>query len=214
MQSAPTVFIVEDDAAVRGSLEWLIGSAGLRTCGFADAESFLAAYDPNQPGCVVADMGLPGANALEIQRRLSSDGPGLPVIIITGQNDLPLVVAAMRSGAVDCLQKPVNDQRLLQQIHTCITRDEESRKDWAERALILKRIASLTARELEVMLRVVDGAFSRQIAEALNLSCKTVESHRARVMDKMQADGIAALVRMVERVGGADGLDKLPDQKP
>ncbi len=196
MPSDTTVFVVDDDAAVCDSLRFLIESVGLQVRTFSSADEFLAAYTPGQPGCLVLDLRMPGMSGLELQERLARQKCALPVIIITAHGDVPTAVRAMHAGAVDFMSKPFSDQHLLDRIHQALTKDAQARRDEAVRAGIAARVALLTPREREVMDLVVSGMPNKGIAAQLELSAKTVETHRARVMDKMQARSVAELVHM------------------
>jgi two-component system response regulator FixJ len=193
----PTVFIVDDDEAMRDALDTLIRSVGMSTSLHASAAEFLAAYDPEQPGCLVLDVRMPGMSGLDLQDALAEQGIELPVIIITGHGDIPMAVQAMRAGAVDFLEKPFREQELLHRIHQAIEQDTRTRRDRAGKAEITARLASLTPREGQVLDLVVAGKPNKAIAGELGLSHKTVEFHRAKIMEKMRADSVAELVRMV-----------------
>lgn len=193
----PTVFIVDDDEAMRDALDTLIRSVGIRTSLHASADEFLAGYDPEQPGCLVLDVRMPGMSGLDLQDALAKQGIELPVIIITGHGDIPMAVRAMRAGAVDFLEKPFREQELLHRIHQAVEQDAGARQDRAAKGEITARLASLTPREGQVLDLVVAGKPNKAIAGELGLSHKTVEFHRAKIMDKMRADSVAELVRMV-----------------
>lgn len=197
MPSDSIVFVVDDDAAVLDSLRFLIESVGLRVRTFSSADEFLAAYTPDQPGCLVLDIRMPGMSGLELQEQLAKRGYTLPVIIITAHGDVPSAVRAMHAGAVDFMSKPFNDQSLLDRVHQALAKDARTRRDEAVRAAIAAKVALLTPREREVMDLVVSGMSNKGIAAQLQLSAKTVETHRARVMEKMEAGSVAELVRMV-----------------
>lgn len=197
----PTVFVVDDDAAVRKSFEWLVGSVGLRTETYESAKAFLAAYDPSRPGCLVLDVRMPGMSGLELQERLAADGVTLPVIVVSGYGDVPTAVRVMKQGAVDFIEKPFSDQAMLDRIQASIERDLQARDAAAERASARDNRDSLTRREAEVMELVIAGNSNKEIARALAISPKTVEVHRANVMRKMRADSLADLVRLAERAG-------------
>ncbi len=193
---AATVFVVDDDQAVRDSLQWLIQSVGLRVETFSDALTFLDQADPSRPGCVVLDVRLPGISGLEVQEQLAERGLDWPIIVITGHGDVPMAVRAMKSGALDFIEKPFSDQVLLDQVQRAIELDTRRRSERAETDGITQRINTLTPREREVLDLVVAGKVTKQIARELNLADKTVEAHRARVMEKMRAESIAHLVRL------------------
>lgn len=192
----PRVFVVDDDLAVRESLEVLLRSAGHEVENFDSAAAFLAAYR-EQPGCLLLDIRMPGMTGLELQARLNERRMILPVIFVTGHGDVPMAVEAMQGGAVDFLQKPFKDEELLERIASALARDAANRAVLQELEVIRARLGSLTPREAEVMRLVVAGKANKVIAGDLALSQRTVEIHRARVMEKMHAASLAHLVRMV-----------------
>ena len=192
-----TVFVVDDDAAVCDSLRFLIESVGLQVKTFGSADEFLSECTADQPGCLVLDLRMPGTSGLELQELMARRGFCLPVILITAHGDVPTAVRAMKAGAIDFMSKPFNDQELLDRIHQALAEDAQVRGERAARADIAARIALLTPREREVMNLVVAGMANKTIAAQMQLSAKTVETHRARVMDKMQAASVAELVRAV-----------------
>lgn len=201
-----TVFVVDDDAAVRKSLSRLLKSAGYRTESFASADEFLHFWSGNPlPGCVLLDLSLPGLNGLQLQQKLQSSAHAIPIIFITGHGDIPATVTAMKAGAVDFFSKPFNDEDLLRAVREAIRRDALQRAERAERASFERRFQELTPREREVMALVVKGLLNKQIASALGASEKTVKIHRSRVMDKMNVQSVADLVRAVEKVGMSPG---------
>lgn len=200
----PTVFVVDDDAAVRQSFEWLVGSVGLKTETYESAQAFLDAYDPARPGCLVLDVRMPGMSGLELQERLAAEGVPLPVIVVSGYGDVPTAVRVMKQGAVDFIEKPFSDQAMLDRIQASIERDQQARRAEAERAGARESRDSLTRREAEVMALVIAGKSNKEIARDLAISPKTVEVHRAHVMKKMQADSLADLVRLAERAAPPD----------
>jgi len=202
---SPTVFIVDDDAAVRNSLRLLVKSVGLTAAVFASAQEFLASYDPQQPGCLALDVRMPGMSGLELQQQLNLRGAVIPVIFITGHGDIPMAVEAMQHGAFDFLQKPFRDQDLIDRIQRALERDRENRAALGERTRIRERLDSLTPREREVLALVTSGKANKTMAADLGLSQRTVEIHRARVMEKMGASSVAQLVRMVLDLGEAAG---------
>ena len=191
-----TVFVVDDDQAMRASLQWLIESVGMKVETFDSAQAFLDAYYPGRAGCLLLDVRMPGMSGLELQAYLARRESRIPVIIITGHGDVAMAVKAMKVGAVDFIEKPFDDEELLHSIRNALTHDEKQRQLRARRADIAARLAELTPREYEVMTMVTDGKSNREIATSLGVSAKTVEVHRARVMDKMRADSLAELVRM------------------
>lgn len=201
MPSAATVFVVDDDEAMRSSMAWLIESEGLRVETFDSAQSFLAACYPGRAGCLLLDVRMPGMSGLELQEHLRHRQMRLPVIIITGHGDVPMAVRAMKAGAVDFIEKPFDDETLLATIQRALELDAYQRSQQAGRAEIAARLAQLTPREHEVMLMVTDGMSNKEIANELGVSAKTVEAHRARVMEKMEARSLAELVRMVLTTG-------------
>ena len=194
--SNQTVFVVDDDDAVRDSLAVLFESVGLEAEAYANATAFLESYDPERSGCLVLDLRMPGMSGLDLQRRLNEVNAILPVIFITGHGDVSVAVRAMRAGAVDFLQKPFDEQDLLDRVHQALEKDSRHRAELKEKGAIAERIRSLTPREKEVMALVVEGLANKQAAGRLGVSQRTVEIHRARVMEKMQASSLAHLVRM------------------
>lgn len=192
----PNVFVVDDDQAMRSSLKWLIESVGMRVETYATADEFIQNYYPGRAGCLLLDVRMPGMSGLELQEHFLKHQINIPIIIITGHGDVPMAVRAMKSGAVDFIEKPFNDELLLESIRNALALDTEQRKTQAERAEIATRLANLTPREHEVMEMVTAGKANKEIAQALGVSAKTVEAHRSRVMEKMQADSLADLVKM------------------
>jgi two-component system response regulator FixJ len=197
----PTVLIVDDDAAVRDSLKFLMRSVGHPVEAFASAQEFLDAYRDDRPGCLVLDIRMPGMSGLELQDQLVERRAIVPIIFITGHGDVPMAVEAMQAGAMDFIQKPFRDQDLLDRINQALEKDAKNRAALGEIKLLRDRLASLTPREREVMDLVVHGKANKVIAGDLELSQRTVEIHRARVMEKMLASSLAHLVRMVIAVG-------------
>jgi two-component system, LuxR family, response regulator FixJ len=193
----PIVFIVDDDEAVRGSLRLLIKSVGLAPTALGSAREFLDNYDPAQPGCLVLDVRMPQMSGIELQEQLNRQGAIIPVIFITGHGDVPMAVEALQAGAFDFLQKPFRDQELVDRIQRALEKDRASRAALTQRTLIRERLESLTPREREVMELICAGAANKVIAADLGVSQRTVEIHRARVMEKMQASSLAQLVRMI-----------------
>jgi len=192
-----TVFVVDDDDAVRRSLSLLLQSAGLSVEHFASAREFLDRYDPYCPGCVVLDVRMPEMTGLELQEYLNVHGAILPVIFITGHGDVPMAVEAMRHGAFDFLQKPFVDQDLLDTVRRAVNQDRGNRVRLQEHDAIKERLVSLTPREREILDLVTSGKPNKVMAAQLGVSQRTVEIHRARVMEKMCAGSLAQLVRMV-----------------
>jgi FixJ family two-component response regulator len=196
-QQAPTVFVVDDDEGVRNSLRFLLKSVGLATDALASASEFLAAYKPNQPGCLVLDVRMPGMSGLELQQQLNLRGAVIPVIFITGHGDIAMAVEAMQQGAFDFLQKPFRDQDLIDRIQRALERDARNRAALNQHARIRERLDSLTPREREVLALMTRGQPNKIMAAELGVSQRTVEIHRARVMEKSGAASLAQLVRMV-----------------
>jgi len=196
----PTVFVVDDDSAVRDALKLLLRSVGHPVETYGSGQDFLDGYPDDQPGCLVLDIRMPGMSGLELQQQLNTRHSLLPIIFITGHGDVPMAVEAMQAGAMDFIQKPFRDQDLLDRINQALDKDASNRAALSERNAIRKRLETLTPREREVMDLVVDGKANKVIAGDLNLSQRTVEIHRARVMEKMQATSLAHLVRMVLEV--------------
>jgi two-component system, LuxR family, response regulator FixJ len=194
------VIVVDDDDAVRAALTLLLRSAGHATRSFESAAAFLEKWDPRAGGCLVLDVRMPGISGLELQQQLNQRGATLPVIFITGHGDVPMAVEAMQQGAFGFLQKPFQDQELLDQIRRALAHDSERRTQLARRNEIRARLESLTPREREVLTLMLRGRPNKLMAVDLSLSQRTVEIHRARVMDKMQAGSLAELVRMAMEI--------------
>jgi len=191
-----TVFVVDDDPAIRESLRWLIESVGLGVKIFTTAQEFLEGYDPALPGCLVLDIRMPGMSGLDLQNELAARKVNIPILIITGHAEVPVAVRAMKAGALDFIEKPFSDQLLLDRIRRAIEKDAEFRRADSQRAEVAARLAQLTPREREVMDLVIAGKANKVIASELGLSPKTVEVHRAHVMKKMRVDSLADLVRL------------------
>ena len=192
-----SVFVVDDDDAVRTSLKLLLKSVGQPAEAYASAQEFLDAFDPDRPGCLVLDIRMPGMSGLELQGKLNEMHAMTPIVFITGHGDVPMAVEAMQNGAVDFIQKPFRDQDLLDRINQALEKDKENRAGLLARDEIRRRIDTLTPREREVLDLVTQGKANKVVAGDLNVSQRTVEIHRARVMEKMGASSLAHLVRMV-----------------
>ncbi len=197
------VFIVDDDEAMRNSLRWLIESVGRTVETYESARAFLENHYPGRSGCLLLDVRMPGMSGLELQSQLESHDIRLPVIILTGHGDVGMAVKAMKAGALDFIEKPFDDELLLAAIEKALTEDAEKREERASRAEILARMSQLTKRESQVMEMVTNGKSNKEIAAELNVSAKTVEAHRAHVMEKMQAGSLAELVRMAMTVSAS-----------
>lgn len=193
----PCVFVVDDDDAVRSSLRLLLKSVGQTAEAYPSAQAFLDAFDPDRPGCLVLDIRMPGMSGLELQQKLNAMHAITPIVFITGHGDVPMAVEAMQNGAVDFIQKPFRDQDLLDRINQALDKDKANRTGLLARDEIRRRMATLTPREREVLDLVTQGKANKVVAGDLDVSQRTVEIHRARVMEKMEASSLAHLVRMV-----------------
>lgn len=196
MARQTTVFIVDDDDAVRGSLRLLLKASGLPAVALASAQEFLDTWHPEQPGCLILDVRMPGMSGIELQSELNRRGAIIPVIFISGHGDIPMAVEAIQHGAFDFLSKPFRDQDLIDRVQRALAVDAENRKALAEKETLRSRYDSLTPREQEVLLLVTQGKANKVMAGDLGVSQRTVEIHRARVMEKMGANSLAQLVRM------------------
>jgi FixJ family two-component response regulator len=199
-EQSPTVFVVDDDDAVRQSLKLLFKSAGIAAEAAGSAQEFLSSYEASHPGCLVLDVRMPGMSGLEMQHELNVRGAMIPVIFITGHGDIPMAVEAMQHGAFDFLQKPFRDQELLDRVQRALSRDADNRVRMRHTDRIRERLSSLSPRELEVLELVTQGKANKMVAGDLGVSQRTVEIHRAHVMQKMEAGSLAELVRMMMTV--------------
>ena len=199
--SDAVVFVVDDDPSVRSALKRLIKSVGLKVTTFTSAQEFLDHDHPDTPSCLVLDIRMPGLSGLELQDQMAALGLNMPIIFITGHGSVPISVRAMKEGAVDFLEKPFDDQTLLDAIHQAIEKDKQVKREQTELREIKQRVASLTPREYEVFSLVITGMLNKQIAFELGTSEKTIKVHRARVMQKMHAESLANLVRLAEKAG-------------
>ena len=195
--TAPTVFVVDDDEAVRSSLKMLLKSVGRAVTDYPSATAYLAAYQFERPGCLVLDIRMPGMSGLELQDQLNARGAIVPVIFISGHADVPMAVEAVQHGAFDFLPKPFRDQDLIDRVQAAIERDAANRKQLGALQGLRQRLESLTAREREVLDLVTQGKANKVMAGDLGVSQRTIEIHRARVMEKMEAHSLAQLVRMM-----------------
>jgi two-component system response regulator FixJ len=200
-ETAPTVFVVDDDVNVRGALARLIRSFGMQVATFASAREFLGCPRPDGPACLVLDVLIAQENGLMVQETLRTTAWCPPIIFLTGHGTVPMCVRAMRAGAVDFLQKPVDDEGLLAALSTALAQDDRTRDSQRQRAALHQRVATLTPREQEVLSLVTTGLRNKEIAYALGTAEKTIKAHRARGMQKMQATSVAELVRMAAMVG-------------
>lgn len=197
----PTIFIVDDDASVRDSLALLLGLKGYAIRSFASAEDFLAACQPEWHGCLLLDIRMAGMNGLELQQQLISDQIFLPIIFITGHGDVAAARAALKAGAADFLEKPLDDRLLIATITDALKRSAHQRDETTATQEIMARLARLTTREREVMDKITLGEPNREIARQLGISPRTVEVYKARMMEKMQAHSLPELVRLVLSLG-------------
>lgn len=197
----PTVFVVDDEEAVRKAVSRLLHSAEIMAVVFASPSEFLAAFDPHARGCLLLDVEMPDLNGLDLQRALARRGATLPIIFLSGRADIPISVQAMKDGATDFLTKPVQDHVLLAAVRTAFAKDHAARAAQSGVEDIAARFSSLTPREREVLEHVVSGRLNKQIASDLGIAEGTIKVHRARVMEKMKVQSVAELVRLVERAG-------------
>lgn len=197
MSLQPVVYVVDDDVALCEALQELLEAHGFSVVVRNSAEEYLAAHTGTEPGCLLLDVRMPGLSGLDLQTRLSREGATIPIIMLTGHGDVPMAVRALQSGALDFLEKPVNDQHLLNRIRAALDRDAARRRVETAHAEVAQRLACLTPREQEVLEAVISGHPNKQIAADLGITEKTVEVHRKHVMDKTGANNVAELVAMV-----------------
>lgn len=193
----PTAYVVDDDEAICTLWRWLMESNAIPVQTFATAADFIGAYRRDDPGCLVLDLNLPGMSGLGLQEYLKAQGIEIPIVFVTGHADVPTAVSALKGGAVDFIQKPFGYREVVGVIRKALVRDAEIRETRARRTQFAGRLASLTEREREVMQRVTKGRLNKMIADELGISVKTVEFHRAKVMEKMGVDSVAALVQQM-----------------
>ena len=196
MDATPTAYVVDDDEAIRTLWRWLMESNAIPVQTYARAADFIAGYRRGDPGCLVLDLNLPGMNGLELQDYLTREGIEIPVVFVTGHGDVPTAVSALKGGAVDFIKKPFGYREVVAVIRGALARDAEIRETRARRAQIAARIATLTERERDVLRRVIEGKQNKIIAAELEISMKTVEVHRSKVMEKMAVDSVAELVQL------------------
>lgn len=197
MNIKPTVFVVDDDRDMRSSLKWLVESIGLPVETFPSAEEFLAAATADRPGCLLLDVRMPGMGGLRLLEHLRQAGAGLPVIVFTGHGEVSMAVQALKTGAFDFIEKPATHQLILDRVQDALAADTKNRTRASEAAAFRELLAQLTQREREVLDRLVEGEISRDIAQAMSISERTVEKHRERLMHKMRARTLAHLIRLV-----------------
>ena len=202
------IYIVDDDEAFRDSLRWLLESNGFEIELFTSAKGFLDSYNSGKPGCVVLDIRMPGMTGLELQEKLNKKGIRTPVIFVTGHGDIPMAVSAVKRGAMDFIEKPFNESEMLELIRNALVLDTQQREADKQQAVIYSRLAKLTSREREVMECVIAGKSNKLIADQFGIAVKTVEAHRAKVMDKMEANSLADLVHQVVNKHVGNGKDQ------
>lgn len=199
--ATPTIFLIDDHASVRDALSEMLGVLGYQVKAYESADLFLATIDDRQPGCIVADVRMPGTDGISLVRELARRAITIPVVLISGHADVPMAVAAIKSGAQDFIEKPVDDKQLVAAINRALSRSFEHLDLQRAQGLLDARFARLTPRQIEIFDLVADGFTSHAIATKLNISVRTVDSYRAEVMEKMQADSVASLVRQAIRLG-------------
>lgn len=199
--ATPTIFLIDDHASVRDALGEMLGVLGYSVKAYESADLFLAKIDERQPGCIVADVRMPGTDGIGLVRELARRAITIPVVLISGHADVPMAVAAIKSGAQDFIEKPVDDRQLVAAINRALARSFEHLDSQRTQSVLDARFARLTPRQIEIFDLVADGFTSQAIATRLNISVRTVDSYRAEVMEKMQADSVATLVRQAIRLG-------------
>jgi FixJ family two-component response regulator len=204
----PTVYVVDDDESIRELLSWLMKRQGIRVAVFPDARSFLQGYRPDSPGCLVLDLNMPGMSGLDLQQHLNEHRVLLPVIFLSGRADVPKAVRAVKEGAIDFIEKPFDYRRIVALIEECLRREAKARAGHDRVRALAERLAQITQREREVLEHVVAGRLNREIAEHLQISIKTVEAHRSRIMEKLEVNSVAELVQAVLLTGSADAPGK------
>jgi len=192
----PLVYVLDDDAACRDSLRWLLESAGYRVETYATAEHFLACCEPGAGSCLILDVRMPGMSGLALQEELLRREQCVPIIFVTGHGDVPMAVDAVKKGAVDFLEKPFKDAELLARVQSAVSLERAALLVRAQRDLAVTRLSTLSQREREVMERIIAGKLNKVIADELQISIKTVEAHRARLMEKLAVDSVAGLVQL------------------
>ena len=208
MTGAPVVFVVDDDPSVRSSLKFLLNTVGLQVEGFDSADNFLRKQLPDAPSCLVLDVRLPGLSGLDFQRELAAKNIRIPVIFLTGYGDIPMSVRAMKAGAVEFLTKPFRDQELLDAVAIALERDRARREQDKETVVLQSRYDSLTSREKEVISMVAAGLLNKQIADQLGTAESTVKVQRSRATEKMHAESLVDLIRMIEKLKDQSGKTK------